>query len=91
MRGSAAGEFGWPQFLASSYLRFAKDGNRNGLTSLDEAPDAIHSAAHLLQSHGWKPGLAEAAELQAIWHYNRSDPYVDTILYVADQIPARRR
>ena len=91
MRGSVAGAFGWPQFLPSSYLRFAKDGNRNGRTSLYEAPDAIHSAAHFLQSHGWKPGLAEAAKRQAIWHYNRSDPYIDTILYVADQIPARRR
>ena len=91
MRGSPAGAFGLPQFLPSSYLRFAQDGNRNGRTSLFEAPDAIHSAARFLQGHGWQGGMGEADRRRVIWHYNRSDPYIDTILLVAAKIPQHRR
>ena len=54
--GSKAGAFGMPQFLPSSYMRFAVDGNGNGRISLHEPADAAHSAANYLAAHGWKPG-----------------------------------
>ena len=86
IRGSSAGAFGLPQFLPSSYLRFAQDGNNNGRISLYEAPDAIHSTTHFLRHHGWKPGLSLADKRAVLWQYNRSDPYIDTILLVADKL-----
>jgi membrane-bound lytic murein transglycosylase B len=88
IRGSSAGAFGLPQFLPSNYLRFAQDGNENGRVSLYEAPDAIHSTMHFLRHHGWKPGLSQAQKRSILWRYNRSDPYIDTILLVADKLSA---
>ena len=86
IRGSSAGAFGLPQFLPSSYLRFAQDGNENGRVSLYEAPDAIHSTMHFLRENGWKPGISVKEKRAVLWQYNRSDPYVDTILLVADKL-----
>lgn len=86
IRGSSAGAFGLPQFLPSSYLRFAQDGNENGRVSLYEAPDAIHSTMHFLRENGWKPGIPVQEKRAVLWQYNRSDPYIDTILLVADKL-----
>jgi membrane-bound lytic murein transglycosylase B len=86
IRGSGSGAFGLPQFLPSSYLRFAVDGNENGLISLYEPADAIASAANYLSSHGWKPGINRAEQRGVIWNYNRSDAYIDTVLYLAQRV-----
>ena len=83
IKGSSAGAFGLTQFLPSSYLRFAVDGNKNGKKSLFEHEDAIHSIARYFSHFGWKPGLTTEEKKKVIWHYNRSEPYVDTILKVA--------
>ena len=34
----------------------------------------------------WKPGLPLAEKRAVLWQYNRSDPYIDTILLVADKL-----
>ena len=86
IRGSKAGAFGLPQFLPSSYLRFAVDGNGNGNVSLFEPADAIASAANYLAGHGWRPGLGRAERRRVLFAYNKSDPYVDTILTLAAPI-----
>jgi len=94
LRGSGSGAFGLPQFLPSSYLRFAVDGNGDGRVSLYDPPDAIASAANYLARHGWRPGITRAQERQVIWAYNHSDPYIDTVLTLAGRIeqaqPSRR-
>jgi membrane-bound lytic murein transglycosylase B len=57
MQGSWAGAMGQPQFLPSSYLKYAQDfdadGRRNIWSSL---PDVFASIAFYLKSNGWKPG-----------------------------------
>ena len=88
--GSKAGAFGIPQFLPSSYMRFAVDGNANRRVSLHEPADAAHSAANYLAGHGWRPGLNTAEKRRVIWTYNRSDAYIDTILFLSDQIEKQR-
>jgi membrane-bound lytic murein transglycosylase B len=88
--GSKAGAFGIPQFLPSSYIRFAVDGNGNGRVSLHEPADAAHSAANYLAGHGWRPGIETAEKRRVIWTYNRSDAYIDTILFLSDQIERSR-
>lgn len=86
IRGSGAGAFGLPQFLPSSYLRFAVDGNGDGRTSLYDPTDAIFSAANYLRGNGWRPGIDTAAKRRVIWSYNRSQAYIDTVLRLATQL-----
>lgn len=86
IRGSRSGAFGLPQFLPTSYLRFALDGNGNGKVSLYEPDDAIASMANYLGAHGWQPGIDETEKRRVIWAYNRSDVYIDTVLGLTDRI-----
>ncbi len=83
LRGSGSGAFGIPQFLPSSYLRFAVDGDGDGRVSLYDPADAIASAANYLSRHGWRPGISHSEQRQVIWTYNHSDPYIDTVLALA--------
>ena len=64
LRGSWAGALGQPQFMPSSYLRYAQDfdgdGRRNIWTS---HADVFASIAYYLQQHGWHKGLAWGREV----------------------------
>lgn len=86
MTGSGAGAFGMPQFLPSSYLRFAVDGNGDGRISLYDPDDAIASAANYLRGNGWRPGIGYAEQRRVIWTYNRSDAYIDTVLTLSGKL-----
>ncbi|HXF65644.1 MAG TPA: lytic murein transglycosylase B [Burkholderiales bacterium] len=56
-KGSYAGAMGIPQFLPSSYRRFALDYDGDGRRDLWGTPqDAIGSVAHYYRAHGWRPG-----------------------------------
>lgn len=55
--GSFAGAIGIPQFLPSSYRRFAVDFDGDGKVDLSLSErDAIGSVANFLQQHGWQSG-----------------------------------
>jgi membrane-bound lytic murein transglycosylase B len=57
-RGSYAGAMGWPQFMPSSWARFAVDFDGDGQIDLMNSPvDAIGSVANYFKAFGWKPGL----------------------------------
>ena len=59
IRGSYAGAIGLPQFMPSSYRRYAVDYDQDGRTDLLDSPaDAIGSVARFLQQSGWQPGQA---------------------------------
>jgi membrane-bound lytic murein transglycosylase B len=88
MRGSGAGAFGIPQFLPRSYRWFGVDGSGDGQVSLYDADDAIASAARYLQHYGWRPGLSRREQRNVIWGYNRSDAYIDTVLWLRDEVVA---
>lgn len=52
--GSYAGAIGWPQFLPSSYRKYAIDFDGDGKIDLANNPvDAIGSTANFLAAHGW--------------------------------------
>jgi membrane-bound lytic murein transglycosylase B len=55
-KGSFAGALGLPQFLPSSYRRFALDFDGDGKKDLDSPADAIGSVANFLREHGWRSG-----------------------------------
>ena len=86
MRGSGAGAFGFPQFLPTSYLRYGVDGDGDGRVSLYDMADAAASCARFLAQNGWRPGLSLAEQRRVLWQYNRSEPYIDTILALHRQI-----
>ena len=59
--GSYAGAMGIPQFMPSSYRRYAVDLDGDGRRDLWRDPDdAIGSVANYLRAHGWERGAAVA-------------------------------
>lgn len=91
IKGSVAGAFGMPQFMPESYLKFAVDGDRDGKISLYSAADSIMSVAHFLSANGWSERADEQRKRKVIWQYNRSEPYIDSVLGLADMTRERLR
>ncbi|MDE1461859.1 lytic murein transglycosylase B [Spartinivicinus poritis] len=64
LKGSYAGAMGYPQFIPSSFRRFAIDFNNDKKVDIwKNSTDAIGSVANYFKSHGWetgKPVLATA-------------------------------
>lgn len=79
-----AGAFGLSQFLPSSYLRWAKDGNADGVVNLFDTRDAVFSIANYLTVNGWGENRAE--QERAVFHYNNSKDYVAAVLTLADKL-----
>ncbi len=64
--GSWAGAFGHTQFMPSTYLRLAVDGDGDGRRDLvNSVPDALHSTANYLRHSGWATGHGWGYEVQA--------------------------
>lgn len=84
MKGSYSGAIGLVQFLPGNKLTFGVDGNFDGKIDLFDPKDAIPSAANFLKFNGWKDLEISRKEQEAvIWSYNRSKPYVSTVLTMA--------
>ncbi|MAK92633.1 MAG: lytic murein transglycosylase B [Oleibacter sp.] len=59
IKGSYAGAMGYGQFIPTSYLAYAVDGDGDGKRDLWGNPaDAIFSVANYFKRHGWKAGEA---------------------------------
>lgn len=73
MVGSWAGAMGHMQFMPSTYLRYARDGDGDGRRNLwDSIPDALISAGFFLQQLGWNPGQqwGQEVKLPAAFDYS---------------------
>jgi membrane-bound lytic murein transglycosylase B len=86
VHGSYAGALGIAQFVPSSVIRFARDGNGDGQVNLYDHEDAIESIANYLKQHGWRPGMKRPKAFRILLHYNRSRYYAETILEVAERL-----
>jgi len=81
IKSSWAGAIGIPQFISTSYLTFAVDGNKDGETNLFNLVDASHSIANYLVKNGWRSNA-----LRAIHSYNHSRNYVMGIKTYAEKL-----
>jgi membrane-bound lytic murein transglycosylase B len=81
---SYAGAVGYAQFMPTNILAYAQDGDQDGRIDLQVHADAIASIANYLKRHGWQPGISREKQEKAIYAYNPSTYYVNTILKVAD-------
>lgn len=58
VRGSYAGAMGMPQFMPSSWARFAVDFDGDGRIDLFDSPaDVIGSVANYFKTFNWQPGM----------------------------------
>jgi membrane-bound lytic murein transglycosylase B len=86
MPGSVYGAIGLCQFMPSNVSRFGVDGAGHGCIDLYNTADAIYSLANYLNYHGFKPGAGIESQRKALYHYNHSLVYVNTIMAVADYL-----
>lgn len=89
LRGSFAGAFGIPQFLPSSYLKWARTIRKKGSPDLYKPQDAIHSVAFYLRDNGWKKGRKKSF-VPALLRYNNSHDYAHAILKLAEKVEGLR-
>lgn len=90
MRGAWAGEIGQTQFLASNYMKFAVDFDRNGKRDLIHSPaDVLASTANYLAQYGWQRGQGWSegtANYRVLQKWNKASVYQQTISVMADKI-----
>ena len=64
-KGSYAGAMGMPQFIASSFRRFAVDFDGDGKRDLWSNPaDALGSVGNYFKNHGWTTGMPIAHKVE---------------------------
>ncbi|WP_243361947.1 lytic murein transglycosylase [Fundidesulfovibrio terrae] len=84
MPGSIYGAIGVSQFMPSSLLRFGVDGDGDGRVDIFNVRDAVFSMANYLRNHGFTGNLDDEAALrEALFRYNHSQTYVNTIMAVS--------
>lgn len=90
MVGAWAGEVGQTQFLASSYIKFAVDGDGDGRRDLIRSvPDVLWSTAVYLQSYGWRAGQGwgpGTTNYEVLRRWNKAEVYVKTISVMAEKM-----
>ena len=84
--GSVMGVVGWAQFLPSSMIHYGADGNGDGRIDLFQPEDAIFSVANYFRGHGWPQAADREAKEAVVHRYNKSQPYVYTVLEIASRI-----
>jgi len=84
IQGSYAGALGIAQFMPTTLMAYARDGNQDGVIDLFTHADAMASIASFLKRYGWKPGIGTEKAKKVIYRYNHSDYYVNTILKISE-------
>jgi membrane-bound lytic murein transglycosylase B len=93
IKGSWAGAFGMAQFIPSSYMKYAVDGNNDGTVDLFDFSDATASIANYLKAHGWEKDSPDK-NWKAVYAYNHCDEYVKAIFAYAKALktaPSRKK
>ena len=73
MKGSWAGAFGQPQFLPSSFLAHAADGNGDGRADIwNSTADTFASIGKYLADNGWKSGTGWGFKVGVPYTFDRA-------------------
>lgn len=78
LNGSFAGAIGMPQFLPSSFLKYARAADGAATPDLSRTADAVESVANYLAKSGWRK-----SPRRALFAYNHSRDYARAILKLA--------
>lgn len=85
--GSFYGAIGIAQFMPSQALRHGVDGNGDGVVDLFVLDDALFSMGNYLMKNGWRGSMrSRRKQRRAIYNYNHSRIYVNTVMAVADYL-----
>ncbi len=87
--GSIYGAIGLCQFMPTSALIYGVDADQDGRIDLFVKADAFYSIANYLREHGWTCQMDRITQHKAIYAYNHSNAYANTVLAVADKLKAR--
>lgn len=79
IKGSISGALGPAQFIPSTFRKYGVDGNGDGRKDPFAMEDALASMANYIQKSGWKESADERTKRGALWHYNHSEVYVNTV------------
>lgn len=82
IKGSYAGAMGIPQFIPSSVMLHARDGDKDGKVDLFSHADAAASVANFLKNYGWKSDIDNKKASEILYKYNHSKVYVETLLKI---------
>ena len=80
-RTSSKGAMGPMQFLPSTFVAYAVDGDGDGIANIQDPADAVYSAARYLCL--WGAGRGGQSLYDAIWAYNHADWYVREVRRLA--------
>ena len=91
IKGSVYGAIGLCQFMPSNVFSYGVDADNDGRVDPFVTSDAIHSIANYLNKHGWQCNISRDGKRKAVFAYNNSTVYVNTVLAVADRIRGGKR
>lgn len=85
MVGSWAGAMGHPQFMPSSFTRYAVDFRGEGRADIwNSVPDSLASTANYLKSHGWRAGETWGYEVALPGGFDYAHVWAGTRASLAD-------
>ena len=85
MVGSWAGAMGHPQFMPSSFMRYAVDFKGDGHKDIwGSVPDALASIANYMQGFGWRPGETWGYEVRLPRDFNYQNVWSGAVVSLAD-------
>jgi membrane-bound lytic murein transglycosylase B len=84
--GSFAGAIGPAQFIPSTFQSYGIDGDEDGIINPFNMQDAKASIGHYLKGLGWSEDATLNVKRKAIWNYNHSQVYVNTIMLLYDEL-----
>ena len=89
--GSFSGAIGPAQFIPSTFRMYGIDGDKDGIRNPFNMADAKASIGHYLKSLGWSEDAPLETKRNAIWQYNHSQVYVNTIMLLYDELGRQKK
>lgn len=84
--GSFSGAMGPAQFIPSTFQSYGLDGDNDGKRNPFIMADAYASMGNYLQKSGWSETAPLDKKRRAIWQYNHSTVYVNTIMMLYEDL-----